>query len=513
MTDSATPQRYGKLAKTNVVWSFLREGAVSLIVFPTSMILARLLTPAEFGTAAIAYFFLALGAKLGQVGLNASLVRMKEIRPDHTSTAFVVNLGLGGFLWTVLTLLSPILAASVRSEQVIQIMPIAALTFVISAFGTVPGALMSRDLPRYRERAACEWIGTLTNSIVAVFLGWRGFGFWSIVYGHLAADVARASAKLHFAHWRPSFGFSTAAFRELFSFGAGIYVRNLIEYAANNIDNLIVGRLLGMASLGFYDRAFGLTSRMVARINLAGPSISFRIFSLIHEDHERFRRGFKQIVLAVSLVGYPIFTALILLAPDLIPVLFGPRWTPSVLPFQILCAAGMLKLLTTYTVTATQAKGMIWSEVRQQAMSLVLLAVGVAVLSRWGGVAGAALGVLFATLVRTVLMLRLAKRLAVLRWRDVLMPQLPAVACSAGMAVVLAVTRVAFSELAGSAPVWMSLAVGAVVAALFYIAFLLFSGFRDVRNLVCQTVDDLAPFAARPIRALTSGRGVAALER
>jgi O-antigen/teichoic acid export membrane protein len=512
MTDPAKPQRYGKLAKKNVVWSFLREGAVSLIVFPTSMILARLLTPAEFGTAAIAYFFLALGAKLGQVGLNASLVRMKEIQPEHTSTAFVVNLGLGACLWIVLTLLAPLLAASVRSEQVIQIMPVAALTFVISAFGTVPGALMSRDLPRYRERAACEWVGTLTNSLVAVFLAWRGFGFWSIVYGHLAADLARASAKLHFARWRPSLRFSTTAFRELFSFGAGIYVKNLIEYAANNIDNLIVGRLLGMASLGFYDRAFGLTSRMVSRINLAGPSISFRIFSLIHEDHERFRRGFKQIVLAVSLVGYPIFTALILLAPALIPVLFGPRWTPSVLPFQILCAAGMLRLLTTYTVTATQAKGMIWSEVRQQAVSLVLLAVGVAALSRWG-VAGAALGVLFATLVRTVLMLRLAKRLAVLRWSDVLMPQLPAVACSAGMAVVLSVARLLLSELAGNTPAWMTLTVGAIVAALFYVAFLLFSGFRDVRNLVCQTVDDLAPFAARPIRALTSGRGVAVLER
>jgi hypothetical protein len=121
MTEPAKPLRYGKLAKVNIVWSFLREAAVSLVVIPTSMILARLLTPAEFGTAAIAYFFLALGAKLGQVGLNASLVRIKDIRPDHTSTAFVANLGLGVCLWLVLTLLSPILAASVRSGQVSQV--------------------------------------------------------------------------------------------------------------------------------------------------------------------------------------------------------------------------------------------------------------------------------------------------------------------------------------------------------------------------------------------------------
>jgi O-antigen/teichoic acid export membrane protein len=502
-------QGYGKLARLDLFWSLLREGASSLLVLPTSMILARLLSPSEFGTAAVAYFFLALGSRLGQVGLNTSIVRLKDVRPEHTSTALLVNVLIGAGVWTGLTLSAPFLGALMRNHQVADLIPVAALTFLISSVGTVPGALLSRDLHRYRARAACDWMGTLTHSIVAILLAWKGMGVWSIIFGHLASDVARVTARLWLASWRPSLRFSPSAFRELFSFGAGMYAKNLLEYIANNIDSLIVGRLLGMTSLGFYDRAFTLTSRMVVRINLAGPSASFRIFAIIHEEYDRFRRAFKRVVLAVSMVGYPLFTGLIVLAPELIQVLFGARWAPSVAPFQILCAAGMLRLLNTYASTATQAKGMIWSEVGRQMLSTIVLAVSVVFLSRWG-IAGAALGVLLATALRTVLMQRLIQRLAGLQWRDLLMPQLPAAICAFGLVLVLSVTKVVLGRYLGNPASWISLPIACAIGTLYYVAFLLFSGFREVRDLVCETLDDVAPFAARPVRALTS-RGVAAI--
>jgi len=500
------PKAYGNVARRNIVWSGLREAANALLVVPTSMVLARLLSPSEFGTAAIAYFFLALGARLSQVGMNAALVRMKDLRPEHISTALVVNLVLGTAAWAVLTVLAPVLGASVRNEHVTDLIPVAAVTFLITSFGTVPGALLSRDLHRYRARVTSEWVATLTNSVVAILSAWQGLGFWSIVYGHLASDLARTVARLHYASWRPSFRFSTSAFRDLFSFGAGIYARNLLEYTANNIDNLIIGRLLGMASLGYYDRAYGLTTRMVARINLAGPSTSFRIFALIHEDHGRFRAAFRRVVLAVSVVGYPMLTGLMVLAPEIIYVLFGSRWMPSVLPFQILCGAGMLRLLNTYTSTATQAKGLIWSEVRLQIVSTVILAVAVALCSRWG-VAGAASGVLVATMIATVRMQQLIVRLTGLRWSDLAGPQVPAVVCSIGLVCVLITARFLLSSYGRHPQPWSVLLVAVSLGLGYYAAFMLFSGFREVREMVSQTLDDLSPQAARRFRAFSNRMG------
>lgn len=487
----------------SVFWALLREATNSLIALPTSIILARLLSPGEFGIAAVAYVFLAFGARLTQFGLNASLIRIREVRPEHASTVFVVSLALGGTAWGLLTALAPALAAFVRSEEAGHVIPIAGLSLLISAFGIVPNTLLARDL-RYRELAVCEWVGTVTNSVVAVGLAWSGFSFWSVVYGLLAANVAQALAKLYFARWRPSFRFSPVAWRELFSFGAGVYAKNLLEYATHNIDSLIVGRLLGMSALGVYDKAYSLVSRLIARINLSGPSTSFRIFALIHEDHERFRRAYRKVVLAVTVLGYPILTVLILIAPDLIHVLFGPRWMPTVLPFRILCVAGMLRLLNTYASTASQAKGMIWSEVGRQTFSTAFLAVCVAVLSRWG-VGGAAAGVLIATVVTTILIQRLTRRLTNLRWGDLIGPQVPAVVCSFGLVVALGLTKLLLQTWGPPLPV-ISLIVLASVAAVCYLAFILFSGFDEVREIVVETLGDLSPVLTRRTRGVPAAK-------
>lgn len=503
MTEDPGARQYGKLARMSMLWALLREATNVLVALPTSIILARLLSPGEFGVAAIAYVFVALGARLTQFGLNASLLRHKDLRPEHASTVFVTSLGLGLTAWGVLTALAPQIATFVRSENAGHVIPVAALAFLVSAVAVVPTTLLARDL-RYREIAVCDWVGTLTNSVVAVVCALNGFSFWSIVYGLLASDVAQALAKFHFARWRPSLRFSLDALRDLFSFGAGVYAKSLLDYATANLDNLLVGRLLGMSALGVYDKAYSLVSRMIARINLAGPSTSFRIFALIHDDHERFRRAYRKVVLAVTILGYPILTGLILIAPDLIHVLFGPRWMPTVLPFRILCVAGMLRLLNTYASSASQARGKIWSEVGRLVVSTVLLAAFVAFLSRWG-VGGAAAGVLLATLVTTILMQRLIRRLTDLRWRDLIGPQVPAVICSIGLVFVVGLTRFLLHTWFTPLHV-ISLIVSVCAAAAFYVVFVLYAGFSEVRAVVLEAVDDLPPFLRRRTRSVPAAQ-------
>jgi PST family polysaccharide transporter len=483
-----------------MLWALFREGTSTLIAVPTAILLARLLSPEEFGTAAIAYFFVALSSRLNQFGLNASLVRMKDVGPKHRSTAFVVNLVVGMGTWVALAVSAPAIAGYVRSEQAGQILPVAALSFPILAFGTVPGTLLAREI-RYREIATCEALSSITSSLVSLVLAWNGFSFFSVVYAALASDIARTSARVYFTGWRPSLRFSTSAFRELWSFGAGMYVKNLLNYTAGNVDNVIVGRYLGMSALGLYDKAFRLMSKIVAGINLSGPTTSLRIFSLIHEEPERFRRGYRRVVTAVTMVGYPSFSALIVLAPELFRVLFGERWTGAVLPFQILCVVGMLRLLNTYASSATQAKGMIWAEVGRQTFVTALLAASVAILCRWG-VAGAAAGVLVSTAVTTVLMQRLTQRLTGFDWRDLIVPQVPAALCSIGLALSVALPKLALHIYAPNLAPSVILLLGTALSGTFFITFLLFSGFHEVADLVCDTLNDTAPTAARRIRGL-----------
>lgn len=497
-----TPKYYGKLAKTGLVWGAVRQGGNTLLLIPTGMVLARLLSPQEAGTAAAVTFFTQLAARLTQFGLGAALVRAKQITREHVASVFVMNLALGLSAWATLTMAAPSAGAFFHSRDVGAALRIAAFEFIISGFSSVPTSLLSRDM-RYRESSTSDWLSTIAQSGAAVLFAWRGFSFWSLVYASLIGDATRALCRIWMTRWVPSFRMSRAALGDMLSFGTGIYVRNLLDYCAQNVDNLIVGRVLGVSSLGFYDKAYSGMSRFVAYINLSGPSVSFRVFALLDGEPERFRRAYRKVMLTVTLVGFPVLSSMLLLAPEVIEVLFGRRWMPAAVPFQLLCGAGMLRLLNAYASSATQAKGRIWSEVKRQAMFTAALAAAVWVFSGRWGISGAAAGVLLATALITVLLQSLVKRLASLRWRDVLGPLLPGCTCVVVLVPILVLTRAAIHTFLPNAPALLVLAVSGAVASISYIAFLLLAPFSEVRSIVHETLEDFAPNLAIRLRWLT----------
>lgn len=494
------PRYYGKLAKTGLIWGAVRQGGNTLLLIPTGMVLARLLSPQEAGTAAAVTFFTQLAARLTQFGLGAALVRAKQITHEHVASVFVMNLALGLTAWITLTIAAPSAGAFFHSHDVGAALRIAAFEFIIAAFSSVPTSLLSRDM-RYQESSTSDWLSTIAQSGAAVLLAWRGFSFWSLVYASLIGDGTRALCRIWMTRWIPSVRMSRSALADMLSFGTGIYVRNLLDYCAQNIDNLIVGRVLGVSSLGYYDKAYSGMSRFVAYINLSGPSVSFRVFALLDGEPERFRRGYRKVMLSVTLVGFPLLCSMILLAPEVIEVLFGRRWMPAAVPFQLLCGAGLLRLLNAYASSATQAKGRIWSEVKRQALFTAVLATAVWLFSRWG-ISGAAGGVLLATALVTLLLQSLVKRLASLSWRDVLTPLIPGTICAAGVLPVLIATKAVIHGLHPGASALLVLAGCFVTGVIWYTAFLLFAPFSELRAVVHETVEDFAPRLAARLRWL-----------
>ena len=495
-------KHYGKLAKVGVVWGFAMQMGNSLLLLPTAMVLARLLTPEEAGVAAAATFFTQLCGRLTQFGFGVSLVRVAELRRDHAAASFVGSLALGATGCVLLTLLAPLAGAYLRSPEAAAAIPIAGLTFLIMPFSTVAVALLSRDM-RFKSSSMSEWAAQIVESTTGIGFALAGLSFWSIIYARLAADITRAVITVWMSGWLPSVRFTRAAMRDIFSFGIGIYAKNLMDFSAQNLDNLIVGRTLGIGALGFYDKAFNLVHRFTARVLFAGPGVSFRIFALIHEDPERFKRAYRKVVLSVTLVGFPLYTGMVVMATDLVDVLFGATWLAVADPLRILCIAGGLNLLTSYASTATQAKGHIWAEVKRQALFTVVLVCCVTVFSRWG-ITGAACGVLLATAIKTAMMQGLVRGLAGLRWSDMLVPQIPAVTCSAGLALVLLATVTALHELNPGGAAVGRMAIATLVGATYYAAFLLFCGFSEVRALVRETAVDLAPALAQRLRLVSA---------
>lgn len=490
---------YGQTAKKGAVWSFVRQSGNELMVIPTSMVMARLLSPADFGVAAAATFFVLLAARLTQFGFGAALVRIKEVRPEHVASVFIVNLVMGVAAYVALVLAAPLIGGFFRSADAGALIPLAALTFLMTPFGAISSAVIQRRM-QFQYIAAADWTDTAVGAIVSILFAYLGYSYWSIVYGHVVAVAVRTILLLHLSEWRPSRQFSREALGELLPYGIGLQAKRMLEYASFNLDNLVVGRMLGIVALGFYDKAFTTMNRLVTRLTLG--QAPFRIFAIIHDDRGRFSRAYSRLILSITLIGFPALAGCIVVARPLFAVLYGAQWQPAVLPFQLLCLGGMLKLLNAYASQANEAAGNLWPQVRRQAVGALLIVVGAGVGSFYWGVAGAAVGVVVAMLVLTVAMQALVRRATGLTWAAMIVPLIPGLTCTALLVGVLVVVDAAFQSLVAQPPAWQELLVQALAGSAFYLVFLLFSPFTDVRELVDETIDDLLPalrrFVGRP---------------
>jgi PST family polysaccharide transporter len=488
----------GKTAQKGVVWSFVRESVSEILVFPASMVIARLLTPREFGIAAASVFFIQLAGRLGEMGFNSALIRAKEVKPIHLQTVFLVQIGIGLTLCATMIALSPWIAHFYNMPEATHVLPIAALGFVIAPWGSVSSTILQRNL-EYKKNTTIDWVQLVVTSVTNVGLALLGFSYMSIIYARLSSNAATQAMRLYFTGWRPTFQFSKAALMEILPSGTGFFAKRLLDYSAENGDNLIVGKVLGLTSLGLYDKAYSTMDRFLTRLNTGGPGVMFRVFAVIHEEPERFRRAYTKVMLSSSLLGFPVFTALAVMAPQTMAIMFGPQWGGAAAPFALLCGAGALKLLNTYVSAATQAAGRVWSEVWRQILFVAMIVGFIIVFKDWGPT-GAAFGVLCATAIMTVLMHVLLQRITHLPWGRIFRPLMPAVACSLGLVGVLLGLEYAIRAVVPHANAWLLAAVQVPLGSLFVAAFVLFAPFRDMRDVIVEVTDTLAPKAVKQHR-------------
>jgi len=466
------------------------RGAMEAISIPTAVILARLLSPHDFGVAAAAGFFVMLAQRVTNFGFNVGLVRLTPLTEAHSATVFFVTVALGGVAWAVLGASAAVLASFVRSPDAGAVIPAAALAFLIGALGSVPQALLTRQL-RFKEILVIETIAVWVGSATAIGLAWWGARYWSLVYSQIVTAAVSTTLKFVWSGWWPRGRFSWEALKELSSFAFGVHVKRLLEAGAANLDNLMIARLLGVMQLGLYDKAFSTMSRASSLVSALGPSVSFSVLAKFQNDPDRFRLAHQKITLATALLSFPLFAVLACVAEPLFWLMFGSQWLAAVGAFRILCIVGMLKLAMTYLGSAAEAQGRVWGMAGAQVAYVVLIVTGVAVGSAWG-LTGAAGGVLAATLVVTGLTCEVARRSAGFRWSEVLSPYVPGIVCAGVLVVVVWAASGVVGQVTDSAEAAIMLALQAGSGLLGYAAFLALVPIRSVRGLVRETMRDLA---------------------
>jgi O-antigen/teichoic acid export membrane protein len=485
-----TPRSLGRASRTGVFWTTARAYIVEIVTLPATIALAQMLSPFDFGVAAVATFFGRLAARVSNAGMGSALVRVKVLREEHISSIFVVNLIICAAAALMLLVAARPLATFYREPRIAALIPFVALDFVFSALSMVPQALLTRAM-RYKDIATLGAADAITAAAASVVFASMGFGYWSIVFGPLCGSVVKWGWGIKLIGLQMSFRFVPAAARELLSFAAGTYSRGLLEYVALNIDNLVIGRVLGVTPLGYYDKAFSTTQRAYNKLTLGGPGVSFRALAIMQDDPVRFCRAFEKIVVSATLLTYGTFAVLGVMGPHFIVLLFGEKWSPSVVPFQMLCVGAALRTAAAFAGSAANARGWIWRNVWLQGAYAVMIAAGIVVAAPWGA-NGAAAAVLAATTVMTLSMMWLVRSATNLRWRQILTPHAP------GLTLALLLGGLAWTTervliQSGVQSHLLILAVQAAVTGLAALAALRWTPFPLVSTVLSEIVGDVSP--------------------
>jgi O-antigen/teichoic acid export membrane protein len=321
-----------------------------------SILLIRLLSPADFGLVAMANVIIGLAGLLGDLGLCSAIVQKKDLLHEHLDSIFWLNFGLGLIIFLVLTVTSPFAAAFYGEPRVAAIIVVSAMGFVLGPLSSVQMTVLRKEL-KFRTLGTRQFLAVLPASLISLWLAFTGWGAWSLVLGGLLSPLLMAFAFWNTVSWRPRLKFSFSRLRELMRFGLGLTGFSFFNYFTRNADNLLIGRYLGNVALGLYDRAYSLMLMPLTKVTRVLDASLFPVFSRLQDDNLRFQRAYIRVCRTVALVTLPMSVGFWVLLEPAIVVLYGRQWLGIVPLLQWLVPLGMVQSIGALVGHIYLAKG------------------------------------------------------------------------------------------------------------------------------------------------------------
>lgn len=414
-----------------------------------TIVLVRLLAPGDFGLIAMAAVFTTMFNLFSDMGIARAVIQRRDVDDEYLSTAFWGNFASGIVLCALAVVAAEFIAEFFRQPLVAPVFAVLSLRFVFAGMNATQDAILSRQM-KFSTITIRNIISIIVGGSLGVGVALGGGGVWSLVGQALGTAFTRTVVLWFATPWRPAFRFSWQKFRDLWHFGSRVLGGQVFSYVIKQSDNLLIGKILGPTLLGFYAFGYGMFLSPLVDIGLIVGRVIFPAFSLIQQDVERFRRGFLMATTYVTLFTLPALVGLFLVAPDLIPVLFGPKWLPSVPVVRVLLIAAILQLPTTLWAAVFMAKGRPDWLLKWGFVSACLYVPAFFVGLRWG-IVGVATGYTISTAVLIPVQLQLVRRLVGFRMREYLGSIQNVAAASAFMAFCVVLIR-SFLTVQGAHP-------------------------------------------------------------
>jgi len=375
--------------RSGLLWNFGSQIMIRILSLGVGIMTARILTPEDFGIVAVAMVVWQMIALLGQMGLGAKLIQQRKNVAEYANATFWLNLMVNTAIALLAVVLSPLAAKFYDNPATTRIIQVLAAGFILSAFGNTHSTLLQKKMA-FKTLSTLDVSLTLLKIIITVSMLLTGFGFWSLILPGLFKHPFRIIALWKFEPWRPRFHLGIEYWRDIFKFGKFILGTTIVRYLNINGDYLIIGKVLGAASLGLYKFGYGLANWPVENIVWIFSRVMFPAFAHLQNDIKEMQRLYLRVVETLSIVSFPLLIGLLSVADLLIPAVYGDKWRPAVLPLKIIIVFTIVRTISSLGGQILMALGQPGKEFKMNACQVIPLLTAVYIGSRFGIVGVAA---------------------------------------------------------------------------------------------------------------------------
>ena len=398
-------------------------------------ILARLLSPEDFGIMAIVMTFMAASLIFGDLGLSSAIVQKRQIREITLSTSLWLCILAGFILFIIMLNCAQLISRFFRKEIIAPLIMTISIKFIIDSFGIVHETLLRKDL-LFKRIAFVEISETVFYGASSVIFALNGFGVWSLVFGYLLGSLIRTICLWGACSWRPALRFNLSSFGEIFYFARNVLGFKIVNYLTTNLDRLIIGRILGSVALGYYSMAYNISNLPREKLSSIVNRVGFPAFSKIQNDKIQLRNAYLKIITYAAIIVFPLLSGLIILCPEFVRVVFTQKWSAMVVPLQYLCLGAMFFSITSFVGIVFLATGHAEFELRLSIISLFSIVIALIFGVRFG-VVGIARGICIYAVVINIIGQLFIRQLIKMGLRSYLKALYPAIIPSAIMCLVL----------------------------------------------------------------------------
>lgn len=343
-------------ATQSMVWTAFSKYSNMIIQFVSGIILARLLTPHDYGCIGMLSIFMSLAENFIDGGFGSALIQKKNATQVDFSTIFFWNMGMAALLYGVLFLCAPAIARFYNIPLLCNVLRVQALVLFILAFNMVQRNQLRKKL-NFKVLSIVNVSTSLIALFVTVLMAYSGFGVWALVVQNIIFAAIPALVFWFYIKWRPMWTFSWASFKELFGFGFYMFLTHLFNTFSSKLQGLLIGKVFSSSTMGYYSKAVGTESMASHSISSVMTQVTFPLYAKVQDDKAVLSNMIKRLTITTAYITFPLMFILLLIAKPMFVLLYSDRWLACVPYFQVLCVAGLAVCLQSINLQTISAIG------------------------------------------------------------------------------------------------------------------------------------------------------------